>query len=104
MGPSSKDSNIYNEENDIKKRNEELEKKLKESIVREKKIREELDRALERVRVAEEGEEMLCSELGQLEAEAAEQARDFRARMLSLIEQLSQAQKKLHQVQSIIRI
>ena len=72
MGPSSKYSNIYNEENDIKKRNEELEKKLKESIVREKKIREELDRALERVRVAEEGEEMLCSELGQLEAEAAD--------------------------------
>nr|BAM64848.1 hypothetical protein [Beta vulgaris] len=93
-------SSDYQENYDLKKCNEELERKLRESQVREKKIREELYRALERVRVAEEGEEMLCSQLGELEAEAVDQARDFRARMLALMEELSKAQKLL-QVHSI---
>ena len=85
----------YEENYDLKKRNEELERNLRESLVREKKTKEELYKALERVRVAEDGEEMLCSQLGDLEAESVDQARDFQARMLALMDQLSHAQQLL---------
>ncbi|GAB2264981.1 hypothetical protein Dimus_000052 [Dionaea muscipula] len=77
---------------ELRKRNEELEKKLKESLSREEKLRRELEKAWERVRVAEEAEERLCSQLGELEAEAVDQARSFQARVLTLMEQLSQPQ------------
>ncbi|KNA10591.1 hypothetical protein SOVF_142840 [Spinacia oleracea] len=88
--------NDYQEDYDlIKKHNEELVRKLRESLVRETKIKEELYRALERAKVAEDGEEMLCSQLGELEAESVDQARDFQARMIALMDQLSQAQKLL---------
>ena len=83
------------QETDLKKYNEELERELRESLMREEKMKEELRRALERVRVAEEAEEMLCSQLGDLEAETVEQARYFHAQILALTEQLSQAQTLL---------
>lgn len=79
----------------LKKRNEELEIELKRSAEREEKMKKELQRTWERLRVAEEAEERLCSQLGELEAEAVEQARSYRARMLSLMDQLSAAQKLL---------
>ncbi|KAI9384003.1 hypothetical protein POPTR_012G004500v4 [Populus trichocarpa] len=80
----------------LKKRNEELEKALKESKQREEKMKSELQRAWERLQVAEEAEERLCSQLGELEAEAVSHARDCHARILSLMNELSQAHNLLH--------
>lgn len=76
-------------------RNEELERELRESREREERARDELRRTAERLRVAEEAEERLCSQLGELEAEAVVQAREYRARVVLLMEQLSQAQRLL---------
>ncbi|KAA8540125.1 hypothetical protein F0562_026817 [Nyssa sinensis] len=83
------------EEGVLKKRNEELERELKRSLEREEKMRLELQRTWARLKVAEEAEERLCFQLGELEAEAVDQARAYRARMLSLMDQLSAAQKLL---------
>ncbi|XP_058206338.1 protein RESPONSE TO LOW SULFUR 3-like [Rhododendron vialii] len=83
------------EEEVLRKRNEELERELKRSMEREEKMRKELERTWERLRVAEEAEERLCSQLGELEAEAVDQARSYRARVLSMMDQLSAAQKLL---------
>ncbi|EEF50902.1 protein RESPONSE TO LOW SULFUR 2 [Ricinus communis] len=77
------------EEEQLKMRNEELEKALKESKEREGEMREELQRAWHRLRIAEEAEERLCSQLGELEAEAVNQARAYNARILFLMDQLS---------------
>ncbi|GAB2228515.1 hypothetical protein Droror1_Dr00022636 [Drosera rotundifolia] len=77
----------------LKKRNEELERELKQSLMREETMRRELEKAWERVRVAEEAEERLSSQLGELEAEAVDQARSFQARLLVLMGQLSQPHK-----------
>ncbi|GMH09093.1 hypothetical protein Nepgr_010933 [Nepenthes gracilis] len=88
------------EEIRLRKKNEELERELRESLLREEKMRRELQRAWERVRVAEEAEERLCSQMGELEAEAVDQARGFQSRVTSLMEQLSQAHSKLHQCQA----
>ncbi|KAB1205262.1 hypothetical protein CJ030_MR7G012102 [Morella rubra] len=79
------------EEKVLRRRNEQLEKELRESQVREEQMKKELQRAWERLRVAEEAEERLCSQLGELEAEAVQQARDYNARILSLVNQLSLA-------------
>ncbi|XP_060204043.1 protein RESPONSE TO LOW SULFUR 3-like [Lycium barbarum] len=79
----------------LRRRNEELEKELKKSIEREEKMREELNKIWERLRVAEEAEERLCSQLGEFEAEAIDQARAYRTRVLHLMDQLSLAQKLL---------
>uniref|UniRef100_A0A6N2LP22 Uncharacterized protein n=1 Tax=Salix viminalis TaxID=40686 RepID=A0A6N2LP22_SALVM len=80
----------------LKKRNEELEKALRESKWREEKMISELQRTWERLRVAEEAEERLCSQLGELEAEAVNQARAYHSRILSLMSDLSQAHNLLH--------
>ena len=79
------------EELRLRKRNEELEKELRKSQEREELMRKELQRAWERLRVAEEAEERLCSQLGELEAESVHQAREYNARVLSLMDQLSRA-------------
>lgn len=84
-------------ESELKKRNQELEKELKESKEREEKMRRQLQSAWERLRVAEEAEERLCSQLGELEAEAVYQARDYHDRIVSLMEQLSRAQSLIHE-------
>ncbi|KAK4777338.1 hypothetical protein SAY87_017525 [Trapa incisa] len=73
---------------ELKKRNEALEAELRESREREERMRKELERAVQRLRIAEEAEERLCSQLGELEAEAVEQARDYHARIRSLTAQL----------------
>ncbi|KAG2701275.1 hypothetical protein I3843_06G033400 [Carya illinoinensis] len=77
------------EEAKLRKRNEELERELRKSQEREEQMRKELQKAWERIRVAEEAEEMLCSQLGELEAESVHQAREYNARLLSLVDQLS---------------
>ncbi|XP_055828451.1 protein RESPONSE TO LOW SULFUR 3-like [Solanum dulcamara] len=79
----------------LRRRNEELEKELKKSVEREDKMREELKKIWERLRVAEEAEERLCSQLGEFEAEAVDQARAYRTRVLNLMDQLSLAKKLL---------
>ncbi|KAL7230180.1 hypothetical protein ACSBR2_008658 [Camellia fascicularis] len=85
----------------LRKRNEELERELKRSMEREEKMKQELQRTWERLRVAEEAEERLCSQLGELEAEAVDQARAYRSRILSLMDQLSAAQKLLSSSDSL---
>ena len=82
-------------ESELKKRNDELEKELKESKEREEEMRRQLQRASERLRVAEDAEERLCSQLGELEAEAVYQARDYHDRIVDLMNQLSRAQNLL---------
>ncbi|KAL9240230.1 hypothetical protein vseg_014474 [Gypsophila vaccaria] len=82
---------------ELKMRNKELERKVKEFENKEEKARDELTRALERARIAEEAEEMLCSQLGDFEAEAVDQARVYHARILALMDQLSTAHKLLQQ-------
>lgn len=82
----------------LRRRNEELEKELKKSMEREENMKRELQRMYERLRVAEEAEERLCSQLGELEAEAVDQARSHRAHVLSLTNQLSVTQKLLQTV------
>ena len=79
----------------LKKRNEELEKELRRSQEREEQMKAELIKACERLRVAEEAEERLCSQLGELEAEAVDEARSYHARIVSLVDQLSRAQQLL---------
>ncbi|RWR80882.1 trichohyalin-like protein [Cinnamomum micranthum f. kanehirae] len=84
-----------NEKSLLRKRNEELEKELQSSLQREEKARVDLERTKQRLRATEEAEERLCSQLGELEAEAVEQARAYHSQIRSLMEQLSQAQKLL---------
>ncbi|KAK1274571.1 hypothetical protein QJS04_geneDACA013210 [Acorus gramineus] len=74
------------------RRNEELERELRESKRREEKAAEELRRVRERLRAAEEAEERLCFELGELEAESLCQAREYRRRIADLAEQLARVQ------------
>ncbi|XP_061356665.1 protein RESPONSE TO LOW SULFUR 3-like [Gastrolobium bilobum] len=82
-------------ESELKRRNEALEKELRESKEREEQMRRDLQSTWERLRVAEEAEERLCSQLGELEAEAVYQARDYHSRIVSLMDQLSHAQTLL---------
>ncbi|PON31470.1 hypothetical protein TorRG33x02_205290 [Trema orientale] len=83
------------EDQTLKKRNEELEQELRRSQEREEEMKTELVKAWRRLRVAEEAEERLCSQLGELEAEAVDQARSDHARIVSLMDQLSRAQQLL---------
>ncbi|KAG4133896.1 hypothetical protein ERO13_D08G117900v2 [Gossypium hirsutum] len=82
-------------EEKLRKRNQELEKELKESREREEQMRKELRKMWERLRVAEEAEERLCSQLGDLEAESVNQARAYNAHILSLMDQLSKGSNLL---------
>ncbi|KAL7615127.1 hypothetical protein Lser_V15G04827 [Lactuca serriola] len=101
MAPSMADPSVKNhrptkmaaQEELLRRRNEELERELKRSLEREEKMKMELQKTWERLRVAEEAEEHLCSQLGELEAEAMDQACAYRERQMTLMEQLSAAQK-----------
>ncbi|CAI9295566.1 unnamed protein product [Lactuca saligna] len=82
MAPSMADPSVKDnrppkmaaQEELLRRRNEELERELKRSLEREEKMKMELQKTWERLRVAEEAEEHLCSQLGELEAEAMDQA------------------------------
>ncbi|KAE8672395.1 Autophagy-related protein 13 isoform 1 [Hibiscus syriacus] len=91
MAPTMAVAPKRNEEEELRKRNQELEKELRESREREEQMRMELRKVWKRLRVAEEGEELLCSQLGELEAEFVYQARDYNSRIVSLMDQLSKA-------------
>ncbi|KAL6132301.1 hypothetical protein ACLB2K_070672 [Fragaria x ananassa] len=95
MAVTSKQAPQVEDDKSLKKRNEELERELRKSQEREERMKAELQKTFERLRVAEEAEEMLCSQLGELEAEAIDQARSDHARILSLLNQLAQAQRLL---------
>ncbi|EPS71172.1 hypothetical protein M569_03589 [Genlisea aurea] len=84
--PSSSSSEV------LLRRNEELERELKESLVREERMKEELQRLWRRLAVSEEAEERLCSQLGELEAEAVAEAREYRRRLTELTARLSDEQ------------
>ncbi|KAI4378220.1 hypothetical protein MLD38_015729 [Melastoma candidum] len=86
---------------ELRKRNEELERELRRSLEREERMRAEVDRVWARLRIAEEAEERLCSQLGELEAEAVKQARSYRARIVGLMEQLAEAQLLLRSGSSV---
>ncbi|XP_077247455.1 protein RESPONSE TO LOW SULFUR 2-like [Tasmannia lanceolata] len=85
----------------LRRRNEELEKELKGSLEREEKMKAELKKTKERMRMAEDAEERLCSQLGDLEAEAVDQARSYQTQIRSLKEELSRAQKLLQNAKSL---
>ncbi|KAK1415094.1 hypothetical protein QVD17_30865 [Tagetes erecta] len=103
MAPSIAVSSVQNtrsttktsaaEEEVLRRRNEELERELKQSLEREEKMKMEMKKMIDRLRVAEDAEERLCSQLGELEAEAVDQARTYRERLVTLMEQLSIAKK-----------
>ncbi|KAL9235818.1 hypothetical protein vseg_010552 [Gypsophila vaccaria] len=77
---------------ELRKRNSELESALRDSKQSEQHLSHQLSKALERVRVAKEAEELLCSQLSDLEVEAVEHARDFHAQISTLKLQLLQIQ------------
>ncbi|KAA8533507.1 hypothetical protein F0562_031059 [Nyssa sinensis] len=72
---------VAEDEKVLRKRNEELERELKKSVEREEKMKQELQRTFERLKVTEEAEERLCFQLGELEAEAVDQARAHMPRL-----------------------
>ncbi|KAJ8554208.1 hypothetical protein K7X08_024886 [Anisodus acutangulus] len=100
--PHHRDISAVPESEVLRRRNEELEKELKKSIEREENMMQELQKTWERLRVAEEAEERLCSQLGELEAEAVDQARTYRTRVLHLMDQLSLAQKLLESASAVV--
>ncbi|KAF4398897.1 protein RESPONSE TO LOW SULFUR 4 [Cannabis sativa] len=85
----------FEDQTSLMKRNQELEQELSRSREREEEMRNELLKTWQRLRIAEDAEEMLCSQLGELEAEAVDQARADHAKIVSLVKQLSRAQQLL---------
>ncbi|KAG9455369.1 hypothetical protein H6P81_008273 [Aristolochia fimbriata] len=79
----------------LRRRNDELERELRRSAEREERMREELEKTRERLRVVEDAEERLCYQLGELEAEAVDQAREYHSQIRALMEQLAAAQMRL---------
>ncbi|KAG8092232.1 hypothetical protein GUJ93_ZPchr0012g20921 [Zizania palustris] len=71
------------------RRNAELEKAAAEAAAREERLRQELEAALARLAVAEEAEERLCVQLGELEAEAVTQAVEYQQHVRELSERLA---------------
>ncbi|ONK73816.1 uncharacterized protein A4U43_C04F35680 [Asparagus officinalis] len=73
---------------ELMKRNEELKREVSEGKEREERMKEELATMRQRLRMVEEAEERLCSELGDLEAEAVIQARAYKLQIKYLCDQL----------------
>ncbi|KAJ3690611.1 hypothetical protein LUZ61_019775 [Rhynchospora tenuis] len=79
----------------LRRRNVELEKELSENKERECALMADLERTNKRLSLAEEAEERLCVQLGELEAEAIEQVHMYRHHIKALSEQLELAKKVL---------
>ncbi|GJM91198.1 hypothetical protein PR202_ga07551 [Eleusine coracana subsp. coracana] len=77
------------EAEEIRRRNAELERAVAEAAAREERLRRELEAALARLTVAEEAEERLCVQLGELEAEAVMQAVEYQEHVRALSERLA---------------
>ncbi|MCL7037948.1 hypothetical protein MKW94_010613 [Papaver nudicaule] len=84
----------------LRQRNEELEMAIKKSIEREEKLRREVEKTRQRLYVAEEAEERLGCQLGELAAEASDHVRLYQDQIQSLNDQLSQAQNLLQSINS----
>ncbi|RWW14123.1 hypothetical protein GW17_00022128 [Ensete ventricosum] len=78
---------------ELRRRNTELEREVRERRAREEEVRAELERTRARLRVAEEAEESLCAQLGELEAEAVAHARACHLRIKELSDQLELARR-----------
>lgn len=68
---------------------DEVARAVAEAEAREERLRRELEAALARVAVAEEAEERLCVQLGELEAEAMAQAVEYQQHVRELSERLA---------------
>ncbi|BAT11605.1 protein RESPONSE TO LOW SULFUR 3 [Oryza sativa Japonica Group] len=77
------------EAEEVMRRNAKLEAAAAEAAAREARLRRELEAALARLAVAEEGEERLCVQLGELEAEAMAQAVEYQQRVRELSDRLA---------------
>ncbi|XP_062200844.1 protein RESPONSE TO LOW SULFUR 3-like [Phragmites australis] len=77
------------EAEEMARRNAELEREVAEATAREDRLRRELEAALARLAVAEEAEERLCVDLGELEAEALAQAVEYQEHVRALSERLA---------------
>lgn len=77
------------EAEEMRRRNAELERTVAEAAAREERLRRELEAALARLAVAEEAEERLCVQLGELEAEAVTQAIEYQEHVRALSERLA---------------
>ncbi|PAN46531.1 hypothetical protein PAHAL_9G192400 [Panicum hallii] len=77
------------EAEEMRRRNTELERAVAEAAAREERLRRELEAALARLAVAEEAEERLCVQLGELEAEAVAQAVEYQEHVRALSERLA---------------
>ncbi|CAN6298830.1 unnamed protein product [Urochloa humidicola] len=74
---------------EMRRRNAELERAVAEAAAREERLQRQLEAALARLAVAEEAEERLCVQLGELEAEAVMQAVEYQDRVRALSERLA---------------
>ncbi|XP_020588891.1 protein RESPONSE TO LOW SULFUR 1-like [Phalaenopsis equestris] len=83
------------EAEELRRRNLELERELGDRKSREAEMRRELERTKERLAAAEEAEERLCAQLGELEAEAIEQASEYNRRIKMLSDRLAEAQRRI---------
>ena len=83
------DAQEAKEAEEMRRHNSELEKAVAEAAAREERLRRELEAALARLAVAEEAEERLCVQLGELEAEFLEQAVEYQQHVKVLSERLA---------------
>jgi len=81
---------------ELRRRNEELEREVSKRKEREERMKKELDQTRARLRMVEEAEERLSSEFGELEAEAVAQARAYHLRIKYLSDQLVLARRILN--------
>lgn len=76
---------------ELRRRNEELERAAADGRVREAALERELERTRQRLLAVEEAEERLCGQMGELEAEAVMQAREYLRRIEALSHRLTAA-------------
>ncbi|CAH8376758.1 unnamed protein product [Eruca vesicaria subsp. sativa] len=67
---------------ELRRKNVELEREMEE-------MKKEMVQLWRRTLVAEEAEERLCSQLGELEVESLDQAREYQSRIFFLVDQIS---------------
>eukprot|EP01018_Ginkgo_biloba_P026314 Gb_18061 [translate_table: standard] len=79
----------------LKSHNWQLEQQLKESQRRQKELRAQLEEMGIRLSTVEEAEERLCSQLGDLEAEAVEEAQSYNREFNSLQQRLRETENLL---------
>eukprot|EP01018_Ginkgo_biloba_P026359 Gb_25232 [translate_table: standard] len=80
---------------EVRARNMQLEQQLKESQRHENELRAQLEEMRIRLSTVEEAEERLCSQLGDLEAEAVEQAQSYSREINSLKQRLTEMENLL---------